>query len=434
MLPDFLSKPPTNNQALEGGLEADVDLSDLLSPSERAAFAQLATQGRLSHLLPAWRPWWERPEAAQLRVGPGGQRLIAEAAGSSRSSSSGAAVPEPPARPVPSLASLTKHRPSPLLRYQCLQLLYSYCFVLRRFNGDPGSSPLEASEQLLALAPPLEPPQQQAAADADATSSGGASSSQPAAGEAAAAAAEAAAVPLPQGAGSALRHCTLAACTRPVGGAECRPLALAVVADVAALCRLGRPSVVVALTDLGRHVAACGAAAAEARDSAAAAAAVARTAAARLRRRLKAAAQKLLFFAAWANEQLPEVWEALGAAAGAEHSRHVEEAAEQLRRGRPAAVAVAGGGGDGGGSSIGGGLPGGIAAAVRLSAGKAAGVTGGGRLVTEVATKASVVEGKRQEAATPPPAAAPAAAALTAGTAEPPAPAAQQPLDLYGLD
>jgi hypothetical protein len=381
-------------QALDGSLE-DTDLSGLLQPSEAAAFERLAAQGRLSHLLAPWAPWWEAREAADLRIGPGGQRLIAPAGGAVGRGDNGAAaacLPEPPPRALPSLASLSRHRPSLLLRYQCVQLLYAYCFVLRRYDGDPaGSSPLEAAQQLLLLAPPLE-------AAAPAPAAAAAAQQEGKLGAAAAAASSCDADPVvsstdsalgagggglsaapPSDAASALRTCALAACAPPGGAPALRPFALAITSDVATLLRLGRPAVVVALTDLGRLVAACGAAAAAARD-APGAHGPARAEVARLRRGLKAAAQKLLFFSAWVNEQLPEVWEALAHAVAAEHAQHAQHAhdasQQQRRRGRGAAAAA---GGVKASLQV---VPGAAEAAVKARAGGgAAAVVSGERLV-----------------------------------------------------
>ena len=46
------------------------------------------------------------------------------------------ALPGPPREALPSVASLTKAQPSPLLRWQLLEILYAYCCTLRIFHGD----------------------------------------------------------------------------------------------------------------------------------------------------------------------------------------------------------------------------------------------------------------------------------------------------------
>lgn len=59
----------------------------------------------------------------------------------------GAGVPEEsPRQPaalgeLPKLASLTKAAPSPLLRWQLLDVLYAYCLIMRLYNGDPMADP-----------------------------------------------------------------------------------------------------------------------------------------------------------------------------------------------------------------------------------------------------------------------------------------------------
>ncbi len=50
-------------------------------------------------------------------------------------------LPAAPSQPLPLLASLTKVPPSPLLQWQLLDILYTYCFVMRLYNGDYSSDP-----------------------------------------------------------------------------------------------------------------------------------------------------------------------------------------------------------------------------------------------------------------------------------------------------
>ncbi len=51
-------------------------------------------------------------------------------------------MPEPPGEPLPRLAALSRAPPSPLLRWQALQLLYAYCLALRTYHGDWRPEPL----------------------------------------------------------------------------------------------------------------------------------------------------------------------------------------------------------------------------------------------------------------------------------------------------
>ena len=56
-------------------------------------------------------------------------------------SASSMGLPAAPKTPLPLLASLTKAVPSPLLQWQLLDILYTYCFIMRFYNGEPHSDP-----------------------------------------------------------------------------------------------------------------------------------------------------------------------------------------------------------------------------------------------------------------------------------------------------
>lgn len=51
------------------------------------------------------------------------------------------AIPAPPSAPLPPLAALSKAQPSPLLRWQLVDILFSYCLTLRLYNGEWASDP-----------------------------------------------------------------------------------------------------------------------------------------------------------------------------------------------------------------------------------------------------------------------------------------------------
>ena len=52
------------------------------------------------------------------------------------SAGSGTGLPCAPEGGLPTLSSLTKATPSPLLQWQLLDILYSYVFVMRLYNGE----------------------------------------------------------------------------------------------------------------------------------------------------------------------------------------------------------------------------------------------------------------------------------------------------------
>ena len=200
--------------AFAAGEEPDIDPCDLTA-AERAALERLTLQqqeeerpapsatahaavqqrqapaGAAPRPSPAptiaWVPWWQSDEARALVLSPAGQPLVAEVStaanglGRSAADSSGAptALPLPPSAPLPPLSALTRGAPSPLLRWQLLQLLFGYCCAARLRQQQRGMDALLTAEQLLALAPALDPPA--AAGTAESNSSGLEATAQPAA-------------------------------------------------------------------------------------------------------------------------------------------------------------------------------------------------------------------------------------------------------------
>ncbi|KAK9853612.1 hypothetical protein WJX84_000043 [Apatococcus fuscideae] len=151
-----------------------------LSPEELRRFQQGLASGQLGSLLQPWQPWWLSGAASRLRLTPGGTRAVQPLDGPSSPqmdvssspsvlsaqlqespaaviSAADAAVPEPPRESLPSLSMLTKAQPSPLLRWQLLEIVYAYCCTLRVFHGDWQDEPEEAVEMAQALAPTLAP-------------------------------------------------------------------------------------------------------------------------------------------------------------------------------------------------------------------------------------------------------------------------------------
>lgn len=266
----------------------------------------------------------------------------------------GSGVPMPSEEPLPTLGQLAgqAHRPSLLLPWQLLQLLVAYCAVMRQFNGEPeAAGGWEAAQQLLLLAPPL----LQAALVG--TSKGGALSRSSDADTAAAAPAspsqqqqqqpspsipppgsvQAACMQLLEAAAAADAPLTwssdrlqeqLAAVAGAVssscGGApspERRALLQVATADALKLLQLGRPAVVLALTDSRRMLSA---AKEQVKLSLQQASGKGqqlqrqRRTLQALRQSLGFAGQKVWYFMAWANEQDPLVYQVLAEELGDE--------------------------------------------------------------------------------------------------------------------
>ncbi|XP_068201387.1 zinc finger HIT domain-containing protein 2 [Palaemon carinicauda] len=124
---------------------AGVDLNDtnhvwkLLSDAEREEFQDLVNSGNFENLIPTFEPWWEQEVP-----------LVQEVKDSKNS------TPEyhsncPPVIEVPMLSELSKIPPSPCIPFNILNVLTSYAWMVRLFNGDHEESSLDATEALLTL-------------------------------------------------------------------------------------------------------------------------------------------------------------------------------------------------------------------------------------------------------------------------------------------
>ncbi|XP_014302202.1 zinc finger HIT domain-containing protein 2 [Myotis lucifugus] len=140
-----------------GGL---LGLWERLSPAEKAAFEQLLNRGEAGRLLPPWRPWWWGSGAGprlleELDDTPGGEAAELEpdpakappepardaaaaespaAAETVLGDAPGACTPAVPAR-IPTLASLSRGRVSPLVRFQLPNVLFAYAHTLVLYHG-----------------------------------------------------------------------------------------------------------------------------------------------------------------------------------------------------------------------------------------------------------------------------------------------------------
>ncbi|KAF5843907.1 hypothetical protein DUNSADRAFT_29 [Dunaliella salina] len=194
--------PPLQAEEAGGDL-SQADLEQLLSPSDLRAFKRQLAAGRLAHLVQPWVPWWLTKEAQGVQLSAAGGRLVqegeraelneghggrqAEAQGMGEESgvlgaerqweASGVGrqqqqfvqegvesiqeghsrPPEPPEEPLHPLSSLTKAKPSPLLQWQAVELLYAYCHVMRQYNGEAVQPEMvaEAVEAVLHLSQAL---------------------------------------------------------------------------------------------------------------------------------------------------------------------------------------------------------------------------------------------------------------------------------------
>ncbi|GAX83028.1 hypothetical protein CEUSTIGMA_g10455.t1 [Chlamydomonas eustigma] len=261
-----------------------------LPPAELKALLSAAVTGRLSHLLPAWQPWWTTQQARDLRLGAAGISIITEiSSGATHQqgklgdvhqekleevafTAEASPLPPLPTHPLPALAALTRASPSSLLRWHVLEVMYTYCLTMAMFNGEvEGSTALEVASQILNISTCLAPPSSSTSSAALPKSHHAKSpvplegtslhnkigGQQDTSGSAAAApsisapsaAASSAALP-PTSSTEALVGCMTRACQPPIGDVNVRPLALAALGETYVLLLLHRNGILLALHHL----------------------------------------------------------------------------------------------------------------------------------------------------------------------------------------
>eukprot|EP00262_Sarcandra_glabra_P006689 TRINITY_DN1913_c0_g1_i1.p1 TRINITY_DN1913_c0_g1~~TRINITY_DN1913_c0_g1_i1.p1 ORF type:complete len:403 (+),score=44.35 TRINITY_DN1913_c0_g1_i1:178-1209(+) len=150
-----------------------VSLDDL-SAEDLKRFQRAVASGELSNMIEPWDPWWTKPSARTISLSNEGVQLVRpipeqETVMSPQGSpehhlSDIPAGPESPLRPLSKLSSMA---PSPLLSAHLVDVIYSYCFTLRLYNGDWQSDALGATTVVLSMSSVLgEDSQPESVADA----------------------------------------------------------------------------------------------------------------------------------------------------------------------------------------------------------------------------------------------------------------------------
>ncbi|KAI3993668.1 hypothetical protein MKX01_002681, partial [Papaver californicum] len=206
-----------------------VSLDDL-SPEEVQQFKRAVASGELSKLIKPWDPWWFNLSAKTISFSREGTQLVkplhqqdtALPPQDTLEGGQSSEVPPGPENPLPPINKLSSTNPSPLLSVHLIDIIYSYCFTLRLYNGDWKSDALDSAMVVLSLSSVL--------------------------GEGA----------LPESVTEALAHSLKQTCSpsyRHAGGLQ---FGLGLFNDVVALLHLGRNALVCALCDLQRLIQAGG--------------------------------------------------------------------------------------------------------------------------------------------------------------------------------
>ncbi|XP_074559109.1 uncharacterized protein LOC141815045 isoform X2 [Curcuma longa] len=127
----------------------EIKLEDL-SPEETKHFRRAIASGELSKLIEPWTPWWRKPSARSISLSPEGCQLV-KALDVQSTTDTISEIPVGPESPLQPLKQLMRGEPSPLLAVHVIDILYSYCFTLRLYNGDWHSDPLGASTMALSI-------------------------------------------------------------------------------------------------------------------------------------------------------------------------------------------------------------------------------------------------------------------------------------------
>ncbi|CAA7034894.1 unnamed protein product [Microthlaspi erraticum] len=255
----------------------EVNLDDL-SLEERIGFQRALASGELSKLIEPWKPWWLRPSARTISLGIGGTQLVqcvAEEEEEEEEAKMVSEIPRGPETPLMSLSKLSSTNPSPLLPLHLLDIVYSYCFTLRIYNGEWESDSLGSATMALTVSSVLGQTSQ------------------------------------PETIKEVMSFCLEQTCSsayKNLGGGL--KFGLNLVDDVVHLLSLGNAALVCLLCDLQRLIQ-C-------------AIQEGKSAGRDLKKRLKFAERKVFFMMCWVNEQTPEVWSALESSVMAEKNSMVE--------------------------------------------------------------------------------------------------------------
>lgn len=279
---------PLSEETIQKVLSGNQLSFEDLSAEEKKHFQRAVASGELSKLIKPWEPWWSKPSAKYISLGQDGTQLVQPLVKEDTAVSSEDGiesdplhdVPLGPDSPLPSVSKLSAAGPSPLLAVHLVDIMYSYCFTLRLYNGDWQSDPIGSATVLLSISSVL--------------GQGG----------------------LPETVLEALSHCMEQTCSpafRHMGGLQ---FALGLINDTIALLHLDTPALVCMLCDLRRLI--------QHAEKNLKSEKSRKSKSSEIKTKLKSAERKVYFIMCWAHEQPQEAWSSIAAIVEAEKSRLVE--------------------------------------------------------------------------------------------------------------
>ncbi|KAJ0053380.1 hypothetical protein Pint_00395 [Pistacia integerrima] len=273
----------TIQKILSGG---QVSFDDL-SAKEKKLFQRAMASGALSKMIEPWDPWWLKPSARTICLSQQGTQLVqpldkhevSVPPDHDTESSESTEIPPGPETPLPPVSKLSSTEPSPLLVFHLVDMIYSYCFTLRLYNGDWQSDALGSAMMALSVSAVL--------------GQGG----------------------QPESVQEAVSYCLEQTCTsyKHMGGLQ---FGLAVIDDVITLLSLGVSALICSLCDLQRMI--------QAGERELKSEKTKNSGRVETRRKLKLAERKIYFMMCWVHEQLGEAWSSAAAILKAEKLSYID--------------------------------------------------------------------------------------------------------------
>ncbi|XP_057968516.1 uncharacterized protein LOC131158000 isoform X2 [Malania oleifera] len=281
-------------KVLSGG-EASIDD---LSAEDKKRFLRAVASGELSRMIEPWEPWWLKPSARTLSLSQGGSRLVLPLLKQQTETSSQddlesnhpTDIPLGPETPLPPVSKLSSRQPSPLLSVHLVDIIYSYCFMLRLYNGDSQSDSLGSAMVMLSVSSVL--------------GQGG----------------------HPETVSEALSHCLEQACSpayKHMGGYQ---FGLGLFDDVITLLSLGSSALICLLCDLQRLI--------QAGETELRSEKLRKSKRVEMTTKLKLAEKKVYYIMCWVHEQPGEVWSSLAALVTAEKGSAMDHTGSKSSSGK----------------------------------------------------------------------------------------------------
>ncbi|KAJ4954520.1 hypothetical protein NE237_011303 [Protea cynaroides] len=135
---------PLSEETIQKILSGNEVSLDELSAEEMKQLQRAVASGELSKMVQPWEPWWLEHSASRISLSREGTRLVQpldeqdlrKSSEDDSESNQSTIIPLGPETPLPPISKLSSTAPSPLLAVHLVDIIYSYCFTLRFYNGE----------------------------------------------------------------------------------------------------------------------------------------------------------------------------------------------------------------------------------------------------------------------------------------------------------